>query len=94
MFGPWEGAQQLRSAYHAKDPAEGRQIAEKVVDTLHSCPIPEIARLGRALGRWSDVFLARFTTHRANNGGTEAISGIIELHRRLARGFRSRHNYR
>ncbi|WP_338110070.1 transposase [Pseudoclavibacter helvolus] len=33
-------------------------------------------------------------TARANNGGTEAINGIIELHRRLARGYRNRHNYR
>lgn len=31
---------------------------------------------------------------RANNGGTEAINGIIELHRRLARGYRNRENYR
>ncbi|MBN9199983.1 MAG: transposase, partial [Microbacterium chocolatum] len=28
------------------------------------------------------------------NGGTEAMNGIIELHRRLARGYRNRHNYR
>ncbi|MCM1014459.1 transposase, partial [Brevibacterium sp. XM4083] len=34
------------------------------------------------------------TTSRANNGGTEAINGIIELHRRLARGYRNRENYR
>ena len=31
---------------------------------------------------------------RANNGGTEAINGIIELHRRIARGFRNPANYR
>ena len=29
-----------------------------------------------------------------SNGGTEAINGIIELHRRLARGYRNRDNYR
>ena len=34
------------------------------------------------------------TTGRANNGGTEAVNGIIELHRRLARGYRNRDNYR
>jgi hypothetical protein len=28
------------------------------------------------------------------NGGTEAINGIIELHRRIARGFRNPTNYR
>lgn len=94
VFVAWQCAQQLRSAYHAKDLAEGRRIAEKVVDTFHTCPIPEIARLGRTLRRWKSAFLAYFTTSRANNGGTEAINGIIELHRRLARGYRNRHNYR
>src|SRR5215218_1562225 len=39
-------------------------------------------------------FLAYLTTERANNGGTEAINGIIELHRRIARGFRNATNYR
>jgi hypothetical protein len=33
-------------------------------------------------------------TGRATNGGTEAINGLIELHRRVARGFRNRDNYR
>ncbi|WP_298255639.1 transposase, partial [uncultured Arthrobacter sp.] len=66
----------------------------KVVETFPTCPIPEIARLGRTLKRWRDAFLAYFTTDRANNGGTEAVNGIIELHRRLARGYRNRHNYR
>ena len=36
---------------------------------------------------------AYFDTSRANNGGTEAINGLIELHRRVARGFRNRDNY-
>ena len=94
VFVAWQCAQQLRSAYHQKDLAEGRRIAQKVVDTFHTCPIPEIARLGRTLRRWREAFLAYFTTGRSSNGGTEAVNGIIELHRRLARGYRNRHNYR
>ena len=90
----WQCAQQLRDAYRQADLTAGRVIAEQVVETFHTCPIPEIARLGRTLRRWRDAFLAYFTTGRANNGGTEAINGIIELHRRLARGFRNRDNYR
>jgi len=35
-----------------------------------------------------------FATSGACIGGTEAINGLIELHRRIARGFRNRHNYR
>lgn len=65
-----------------------------MLDTFHTCPVPEIARLGRTLRSWREQVLAYFTTGRANNGGTEAINGIIELHRRLARGYRNRHNYR
>ncbi|MCX6501354.1 MAG: transposase, partial [Microbacterium sp.] len=94
VFAAWQCAQQLRSAYQQKDLAEGRKIAEKVVESFHTCPIPEIARLGRTPRRGSDAFLAYFTTNRSSNGGTEAVNGIIELHRRLARGYRNRHNYR
>ena len=38
--------------------------------------------------------LASFSTGRVNNGGTEAVNGLIGLHRRIARGFTNRCNYR
>src|SRR3712207_9144156 len=76
------------------DPTEGRRIAERVVASFPSCPVPEIARLGRTLKQWRQAFLAYFTTDRSSNGGTEAINGLIELHPRVARGFRNRDNYR
>ncbi|MHB1010461.1 MAG: transposase, partial [Propionibacteriaceae bacterium] len=41
-----------------------------------------------------EQYLGYFTTGGANNGGTEAINGIIELHRRIARGYRNPDNYR
>lgn len=44
--------------------------------------------------QWKDTYLGYFTTGGANNGGTEAINGIIELHRRIARGYRNPDNYR
>ena len=56
-----------------QEPQPGTAIAGKIVDTFHTCPIPEIARLGRTLRAWRTQFLAYFTTSRANNGGTEAI---------------------
>ena len=90
----WRCAQDLRAAYRAKSTLEGRARAEKILESFHTCPIPEVARLGRTLRRWREAFLAYFSTERANNGGTEAINGIIELHRRLARGYRNRDNYR
>jgi len=90
----WRCAQQLRQVYHQRDPAAGRRLAEQILASFPTCPIPEIARLGRTLKRWRTAFLAYFDTAGANNGGTEAMNGLIELHRRIARGFRNRDNYR
>ena len=87
-------AQQLRSACRHPHTAEGRKIAEQILDSFPTCPIPEIKRLGRTLKQWREAFLAYFDTGRSNNGGTEAINGLIELHRRVARGFRNYDNYR
>jgi transposase len=90
----WQGAQQLRAVYHQRDPAEGRRIAKRIIASFPTCPIPEIARLGRTLRQWKTAFLAYFDTGGASNIGTEALNGLIELHRRIARGFRNRNNYR
>ena len=87
-------AQQVRDAYHQPTRAAGHRIAEKLIESLPTCPVPEIARLGRTLKKWRSEFLGYFDTDGANNGGTEAINGLIELHRRIARGFRNRDNYR
>ncbi|MES6118729.1 transposase, partial [Cutibacterium acnes] len=94
VYVAWRCAQDLRATYRDKDTAAGKKQAEKILDSFHTCPIPEVARLGRTLRRWREAFLAYFTTGRANNGPTEAVNGIIELHRRLARGYRNRTNYR
>jgi transposase len=73
----WQCYQQLRSIYHA-GPTKGPAIAQKVLDSFHSCPIPEVARLGRTLRAWRTQMLAYFDTHRVSNRGTEAINLIIE----------------
>jgi transposase len=52
--------------------------------------VAEIARLGRTLKQRHEALLASFDTGRSSNGGTEAVNGLIELHRRIARGFRNR----
>lgn len=87
----WLCAQKLRSAYRAKSPAQGRRIADDLIRSLPTCPIPESKRLGKTLKQWRDAFLAYFDTGRPNNGGTEAIN---ELHQRVARGSRNRDHYR
>ena len=90
----WQCAQQLRSVYHQPSHTDGRQVAERILGSFSSCPIPEIARLGRTLKQWKEAFLGYFTTGGANNGCTESINGLIELARRVARGFRNPDNYR
>jgi len=89
----WQCYQQLRSIYHA-GPATGRVTAEKVIASFPSCPIPEVARLGRTLRAWRQQVLAYFDTSGVSNGGTEAINLIIEKVRRLAHGFRDFDHYR
>jgi len=90
----WRCAQQVRDAYHQDSHAEGRAIAEKVLDSFTTCPIPEVRRLGKTLTQWRTEHLGYFDSDGANNGGAEAVNGLIELHRRIARGFRNLDNYR
>jgi transposase len=61
----WLAAQKLREAYAHANLAAGKKIAETVVADFISCPIPEIARLGRTLRKWKNSFLAYFDTDRA-----------------------------
>jgi transposase len=80
-----------------RHPRPGGRRAEHVIATFATCPIPEIARLGRTLRAWQSQVLAYFTTSTnggVSNGGTEAVNLIIEKTRRLAHGFRNFHNYR
>jgi transposase len=89
----WQCCQQLRSAYAAKG-AEGRRIAEAIIASFPSCPIPDVARLGRTLRAWRPQVLAYFDTSGVSNGGTEAVNLLIEKKRRLAHGFRNFQDYR
>ncbi|PVZ53886.1 hypothetical protein C9424_16895 [Arthrobacter sp. H-02-3] len=79
--------------YHAR-PERGRELVNEVIASFPSCPIPEVARLGRTLKQWKTAILACFDTHGASNGPTGAINGVIETVRRIARGFRNFTNYR
>jgi len=91
----WSIAQDLMAAYAAQDTATGRARAEQVIDHALSCPVPEVARLGRTLRAWRPELLAYFTTDRAtSNGPTEAINLLIETSRRAGHGFRNFNNYR
>ncbi len=90
----WQCYQRLRSIYHAASPTDGRRVAETVIATFPTCPIAEVARLGRTLRAWKQQVLAYFDTDGVSNGGTEAINLLIEKTRRLAHGFRNFTHYR
>ena len=85
--------QQVREVFHQATPAQGQRLAAHLIESLPRCPIPEIARLGRTLRKWKDALDAYFDTSGASNGRTEAINGIIELGRRIARGCCNPTNY-
>ncbi|XAS69761.1 ISL3 family transposase [Micrococcaceae bacterium Sec5.7] len=89
----WQCYQQVRAIYHVA-PERGRELVAKALASFPRCPIPEIARLGRTLKSWREEILAYFKTQGASNGPTEAVNGVIETTRRIARGFRNFSNYR
>lgn len=69
----WACYQQLRSVYSGTASAgEGRQLADKLIASFPTCPVPEVARLGRTLQAWRAQVLAYFDTDGLSNGGTEA----------------------
>ena len=86
-------AQQVRDVFHQATPAHGQLLAAHLIQRLPTCPIPEIARLGRTLRKWKDALDAYFDTGGASNGPTEAINRIIKLGRHTARGYRNPTNY-
>lgn len=84
----------MRAVYHTEHLAQGRRRAEQLLDTLHTYPIPEVARLGRTLRAWRTEFLAYFDTDRVSNGPTEAMNLLMEKIRRVGHGYRNFDNYR
>lgn len=90
----WMMGREIREAMRCKDRCRGKKDLFATMETMVTCPVVEVARLGRTLTTWKKELAGFFDTDGANNGGTEAINGLIELHRRIARGFRNRDHYR
>lgn len=60
-------AQQVREVFHQATPVQGQRLAARLIERLPTCPIPEIARLGRTPRKWKDAFLAYLDTGGASN---------------------------
>ena len=83
----------MREVFHQATPVQGQRLATHLIESLPTCPIPEITRLGRTLRKWKDALDANFDTGGASNGPTKAINGIIELGRCTTRGYRNPTNH-
>lgn len=90
----WWAAQQLCLAYAMPDLTTARRHAAGLIDTFTTCPVPEVARLGRTLATWRREYLAYFDTRRTSNGPTEAVNLLIEKIRRIGHGYRRFDHYR
>ncbi|SJN17353.1 ISL3 family transposase [Luteococcus japonicus] len=93
----WGVYQRMISAYRATSRKEGKKVMTRLIEAIGTTvptSLVEVAKLGRTLTKRREDVLAFFDHHRSSNGPTEAINGLIELHRRIARGFRNRDNYR
>ena len=51
---------QVREVFHQDTPTQGQRLATHLIEHLPTCPIPEIARLGRTLRKWKDAFTLNY----------------------------------
>jgi hypothetical protein len=80
----WQCYQQLRPIYD-NSAHQGRRIAEKVIASFPTCPIPEVARVGRTLKAWRQQVLA-------GCGSASEREHVVrsEVRRRLVEGLPAR----
>ena len=92
----WSVYQSVIDAYQADQPAEGKKIMTRLIDSLQSgvpAGLDELRSLGQTMKRRRDDILAFFDHPGTSNGPTEAVNGLLEHLRGTARGFRSIVNY-
>jgi transposase len=95
LWEAYKAYQQLRSVYNQNLNVRKRfAVALKILNEFGQSSVKEIRKLGRTLNRWREQFLNYFRAGKVSNGGAEALNGIIELHRRIGRGFTNPENYR
>lgn len=80
-------------------PAPRNSPTDRTSDSPRRAPPTSDTSRSKSLGCAPNRSARRTTralidTDGASNGGTKAMNGLMELHRRIARGFRNRDNYR
>ena len=90
----WTIAQDLMDLYRHDDAELARAQATALIADLRSCPIPELARLGRTLQAWQIELCAHFDHPDVSNGPTENLNLKIKNTKRTARGYRNFDHYR
>jgi transposase len=70
----WTVAQDLMDLYRLDDAGQARARAEQLITDLRTCPIPELARLGRTLHAWRAELCAHFDHPEVSNGPTENLN--------------------
>ena len=85
---------QVREVFHQATPTQGQRLAARLIERLPTCPILEIARLGanptQVEGRLLGLLRYRRSQQRTPR---KPSTDIIELGRRIARGYRNPTSY-
>lgn len=90
----WTVAQDLMDLYQLRDAERARARAAELIARLRTCPIGEIAKLGRTLHVWRTELCAHFVHPEVTNGPTENLNLKIKNTKRTARGYRNFDHYR
>lgn len=85
----WTLAQDLCALYQHDNLDAARPDLDRLLTRLTSCPVPEVARLGRTLASWQAEPLAYWRTGGASNGPTEAMNLLIEKIRRVGQATKT-----
>jgi transposase len=93
LLAAWLAKESVRDVYLTADPDEAAVLLDKAIIACRADDVPEVATLGRTLGRWREEILNHHRTG-ASNGPTEGMNFCAKQVKRAGRGFATFNNYR
>jgi len=93
LLAAWLAKESVRDVYLTADPDEAAFLLDKTIIACRADDVPEVATLGRTLGRWREEILNHHRTG-ASNGPTEGMNFCAKQVKRAGRGFATFNNYR